>query len=253
MIILVVVFLAAAAPLFPGQAKSRREAMGEERASEVETLLSKLAPGSSVVWDPQLAIRVGSDQPIPIDMADFKVQPQADGSLWGVAALELGTAKKDYLAKLTKFQTVDSQSFATTLVVFRTNASGKTITDWKKFDLAPPGLSRIQVLLVQDWPAGKWPVVSAQYTSYFPNGNSLAALEWYSLFDADTASFRSRMPAGLVINSKDGSSAMEMFSVRRLDSGNIEIRGEFAKRAITYPCTDPCVVDGPTFLSKWVQ
>lgn len=251
--IVAAVLLAAMTPVLRGQTKSRRAAMGDERAAEVETLLTTISPGATVIWDPELAIRVGS-QLIPVDMEEFKVTPQADGSLWGVAAFELGPSKKDYLSQLKKFQPVNSQSFPTTLVVFRTDSSRRTITAWKKFDLTPSGQpSRVQILHVQNWPATQWPAVSVQYTSYFPSGDTLTAIEWYSIFDANTGSFRSRMPAGLVITQKDGSSGTEIFSIRRLDSSNIEIEGEISKRAITYPCADPCVVDGTTFVGRWGQ
>lgn len=253
LMIVAAVLLAAMTPLLRGQTKSRRAAMGDERAAEVETLLTTISSGATVVWDPELAIRAGS-QLIPVDMEEFKVTPQADGSLWGVAAFELGPSKKDYLSQLKKFQPVNSQSFPTTLVVFRTNSSRRTITAWKKFDLTPSGqLSRVQVLHVQNWTAAQWPVVSVQYTSYFPSGDSLTAIEWYSRFDTNTGSFRSRMPAGLIITQKDGSSATEIFSIRRFDSSNLEIQGEIAKKEITYPCADPCVVDGTKFLSQWGQ
>ena len=240
-------------PLLQGQAKNRREAMGEQLASQMETLFMAVVPGATVEFDPQLAVRVGSDKPIPIDLADFKAMPQNDGTLLGVAAFEVGTEKKDHLMKLASFAAVDSQVFTTTLVAFRADSSGK-VTDLKKFNFDPTGpLSTIHVLDVPDWFTNKWPLVVVEYASYIPSADSFTTLAWYSLFDTATGSFRSRIPASLDIKRKDGTDIPEIFKSRRIDPNTIEIYGGYSKRSITYPCSDPCIVDGPTFLSKWPQ
>lgn len=238
-----------------GQAKSHREAMGEENASEVEAVLRGSFPGATVVWDPQLAVQIGSQKPTPVDMAGFKVIPQPDGSLRGVTVFELGTAKKDYLAKIEGFAPPDSQAFPTTIVVFRIDSSHNLI-DLKKFnlDLADP-LNRIQTLSVQAWPGTNLPVLRIGYVSYFPGTDSVTMLEWHSLFDTAAGSLTARIPAGLVITSKNNPTIkeMEIFSVSRVDAGTVKISGGYTKKAISYTCGDPCMVDGPTFLSKWFQ
>src|SRR5277367_4763767 len=84
--------------------KSRRDAVGAKRAAQIETLLRGLYPGASVQWDPELAIRIGSENPLPIDVGDFKSNEQDDGSLTAVAVIEPGTTKQDYIEKMKKFQ-----------------------------------------------------------------------------------------------------------------------------------------------------
>ena len=104
--------------------KGRRQAYGEKRANHVETLLRGLYPGASVQWDPELAIRVGLENPIPVDIGDFKSNELNDGSLTAVTVVELGTAKHDYIEKMKKFEPTARQAFGSTLVVFQINSAG---------------------------------------------------------------------------------------------------------------------------------
>ena len=100
--------------------------------------------------------------------------------------------------------------------------------------------------------AGQWlAIVRLRYTSYVPSSESLIALEWGGLLDTATASFLTRIPSGIFITEKGGREDGDILSIRRTGPDRITIVGNATKRSVEYSCSDPCVMDGPTFLAKW--
>jgi hypothetical protein len=109
--------------------KTRREAYGAEPANQVEMLLRSLFPRAQVEWSPVLAVRDQSGTTTSVDLGDFAVTKQSDGSVNGVALLELGSAKAEHIERAKKFQAagggnpaqgpVNRMSVDTRLVRFR--------------------------------------------------------------------------------------------------------------------------------------
>lgn len=235
------------------RARGRRAATGAERASQVEKVLEALYPGATVGWDPDLAVRVGAGPPIPVQLRGFTAVRQRDGTVEGVTAVEAGTAKRDYIEKLKEFQAVRTQTFGTTIVVFRMDSSGN-ITAMKKLGLDPvQPITQIEWFSVQSWSAEGWPVLRLDYNSYISEGGSLAMLGWDSVFNTGTGSFVSRVPAGIIVKQKNGGQTGDMFTVRRSGPTEIQIVGNVTKKVINYSCGDPCVVDGPKLVTEWSQ
>jgi hypothetical protein len=252
-VLMVGIGISVAAAGYAQEVKTRREAYGAERAGQVETLLHALFPNDKVEWDPVLAIRQGSGTLMPVDLGNFVATRHEDGSTSGVTALEVGTAKARHLEKIKKFQSSDGSVFSTTMVAFRTPASGQPL-EIKKVPLDPyDPLTRITWFEVKSWPAGGWPVLRLRYESYTASRDALTVLEWESLLDMATSSFLGRIPTGILTLRKGGEPMEEMFSTRRISSTEVEIVGGATKKVISYPCGDPCVVDGPTFLARWSQ
>jgi len=242
-----------APPLNAQAPKTRREALGSQRATQMETLLQSLYPGATVEWEPELAVRLGSQAPIPIDVGDFKVNSQPDGSLTIATVVEAGTAKRDYIEKVKKFQVTSPQAFTSTIVVLRTDASGKTV-DLKKAVLDPNDpVTKINWFEVQKWSPTGWPVLRLAYESYTLGSDSLITIDWDSLFDAATGSFLARIPSGIEVMKKNGEQTGELLSAHRSSPTQIELTGNFTKKVIIYTCGDPCVVDGPTLLAQWAK
>jgi len=42
-----------------------------------------------------------------------------------------------------------------------------------------------------------------------------------------------------------------MFSIRRSSASQLDVTDTLTKQANQYPCSDPCIVDGPTLLAHW--
>ncbi len=230
--------------------KSRRDAVGPAIATLTETLLHSLFPGAAVQWDPVLAIREGSGPSEPVDLGDFTAHRLDDGSTGGVAMLEVGSAKADHIEKLKKFQVSDVGNFETTIVAFRIPPSGSGM-EIKKIPLDPyDRLTKINWFEVQKWLPGGWPVLHLRYESYSTAGDSVTILEWDSLFDMGTGSFSGRIPSGRSVLRKGGDETLEIFSVRRTSATQIAIYDNGTGQTIDYPCSDPCVVDGRTFLGQ---
>ena len=228
----------------------RREAFGADRAEEVEALLHALFPDARVQWDPILAIRRGSAAPEPVDLGDFTATREADGSFHGVAMLEVGSAKTDHIEKLKRFQASDVGNFETTIVAFRTAASGRGM-ETKKMRLDPyDPLTKVNWFEVRNWPSGAWPLLRLRYESYTRGGGTLGILEWDSLVNIESSSFAARIPSGLSVLRKNGEETLEVFSVRRTSSTQVAIYDNGTGKTIDYACSDPCVVNGRTFLGQ---
>lgn len=233
----------------PGPAqeiKSRRDAFGHDQAIEVEILLHSLFPDAIVQWDPVLAIR-RSGRVTPVDLGNYTSRREEDGSVRGVALMELGTAKPDYIGKLKEFRASDEQTFPSSIVAFHIAPTGAIET--KKVSLDPnDSLTRIAWFEVKSY-AGEWPVLQLRYESYFVEPDKLTILEWDSLFDVGTGSFLGRIPAGAVVLHKNGESKQRIFSVRRAGPANVEIVDKSTGQVNHYPCGASCVVDRKTFLA----
>ncbi|HKH98051.1 MAG TPA: hypothetical protein VJ999_03000 [Candidatus Sulfotelmatobacter sp.] len=247
---LIVAFGISASAGYSQEVKSRRDAFGADRADEVEALLHALFPDAKVQWDPVLAIRRGSAAPEPVDLGDFTATREADGHFQGVAMLEVGSAKTDHIEKLKKFQLSDVGKFETAIVAFRTTPSGRRL-ETKKLPLDPNDpLTRLSWFEVRNWPSGGWPLLRLRYASYTPSGGTLAILEWDSLFNMETGSFAGRIPTGVSVLRNGGEETLEVFSVNRTSATQIAIYDNGTGKTIDYPCSDPCVVDGRTFLGQ---
>jgi hypothetical protein len=90
--------------------KGRRNAYGSERATTVEKLPQKLYPGTTVQWDPHLAIRDVSGKLEPVELGDLSSMRQSDGSMISVTHLQVGTGKRDYIENEKQFRPVASTS-----------------------------------------------------------------------------------------------------------------------------------------------
>jgi len=209
---------------------TRRQAVGDQRAGQIEALLHALLPGAIVEWNPQLAIRVGSGPATRVDVGDFAVTRQPDGMSDGVALVELGSAKADYIAKLGRFQASNAETFTTTIVAFRLDSSGK-VSDLKQVLVDPTGpVSKVNWFEVKTWPVGKWPVLRLRYSSYIRGNGSLTTLEWGSLLNVGTGAFLSRLPTGIFITYSSGGQTADMLSAHRSSSTEIQIVGNFHKK-----------------------
>jgi hypothetical protein len=233
--------------------KGRRAAYGAERAGQVETLLHALFPGAKVDWDPVLTITEGSQPPTPVDVGNFVATRHSDGSVTGVTALEVGTAKETHIQKLKAFQSSGGSTFTTTMVAFQIPPSGQPV-EIKKVLVDPyEPLTRITWFEVKNWPAGGWPQLHLHYQSYTAQDGTLTAIEWYALLDMATGSFLARTPLSIEIFRKNAEPTQEILSSRRTSPTEIEIAGSATKKVATYSCGTPCVIDGPTFLARWSQ
>ena len=242
------------APVVSSQrVKGRRAATGVERAAQVETVLKAIYPEAAFQWDPDLAIRVGSGPLTPVDLTGFTAARQSDGSVNGVTGIEVGTAKLDYIDKLKKLQSISTRNFQTTIVAFRIDSSGH-ISDLKKISLDPSDpITKIEWLAIQKWPVGGWPSLRLDYSSFIRETNSLGMIGWDSVLDMATGSFLARIPTAVAVIHKGGQQANDIVSVRRSSPTQIQITGNSTKKVIDYPCTDRCVVDGPTLLRDWSE
>jgi hypothetical protein len=52
---------------------------------------------------------------------------------------------------------------------------------------------------------------------------------------------------------KGGEETGDILSAHRTGPGQITIVGNATNKTIVYQCSDPCVVDGPTFLAIWFK
>lgn len=231
--------------------KGRRDAYGSQRAGQAEELLRSLYPGAKVEWEPILAIRKSSGEVLPVDLGNFATVNHEDGTSEGVAGLEVGRDKLEHIKKLTNFQETEARAYTTMFVVFRTNASGH-INDLKKVVLDPSDpLTKIDWFEVHSWPARGWPVLRVRYTSYLPADGSLTTIEWGGLLDTAAGSFVTRTPSGVFVKQKGGGETGDILSVHRAGPDQITIVSNATNKTIVYPCSDRCVVDGPTFLASW--
>ncbi|HVI06840.1 MAG TPA: hypothetical protein VND65_00955, partial [Candidatus Binatia bacterium] len=221
--VVLVAVCAMASCVYSQEIKGRRAAFGIERAEEVETLLHTLFPGSAVQWDPFLAIRRGGGPPEPVDLGNFTATREPDGSFYGVALLEVGSAKSDHIEKLKKFRASDAGKFQTSFVAFRSNSSGKDL-EIKKVPLDPNDpLTRVTWFEVQKWPAGSWPTLRVHYESYIPGPDTLTVLEWDSGINMASGSFQARIPAGMSVLQKGGEETQSLFSVHRTGPSQVAI------------------------------
>jgi hypothetical protein len=77
--------------------KGRRDAFGSDRASYAEKLLEHVYSGAKVEWDPVLAIRQHSGELVPVDLGNFSTIRRSNGTTDGIALLEIGTDKSEYI------------------------------------------------------------------------------------------------------------------------------------------------------------
>jgi hypothetical protein len=249
-LVVIAAIAVSASAAYSQEIKSRRDAVGPAIARLTETLLHSLFPGAKVQWDPVLTIREGSGPNEPVDLGDFTAHRLDDGSTGGVAMLEVGSAKAEHIKKLKKFQSADGAQFETTIVAFRIPPSGSGM-EIKKIPLDPyDRLTKINWFEVQKWLPGGWPVLHLRYESYSTAGDSVTILEWDSLVNMATGSFAGRIPEGMSVLHPGGEETLETFSVHRTSATQIAIYDNGTGKTIDYPCGDPCVVDGRTFLGQ---
>lgn len=252
-VVLILMTISISAMNVAQEVRSRRQAYGVKRAEEVEALLRRLYPNAVIEWDPVLAIRQGSGAPEPVDMGNFVTRHEPDGSVLGVTALEVGRAKNDRLEKLKNFRASEIPTFTTMMIAFQMPRSGQPL-DIKKVLLDPyDPLSRVTWFEVRNWPAGGWPELRLRYESYKISSNAVTVIEWDSVFDMTSGTFLARLPSGILTYRKYGDPNQEILSFHRTGPREIEIVGGVGKKELTYPCGDPCVVDGDAFLAQWPE
>jgi hypothetical protein len=231
--------------------ESHREAFGDLRATLFETSLAKLYPGGVVKWDPNLLLQASDGVSRPVEFAGLVFRPSKEGGLEGATGVEVGNEKEKHLLLRRTFKSAAVARFHTQLVAFKADIKGR-IRDFRQFPFAPSeDLTEIKILQIQSWQSGSWPTLGVRYVSHYADPASFTSVEWQSLFDANSGNFVSRLPIGLVQQDNRGHEQTVIFSLQRPSPGELAVRDTFSGRAITYPCSDPCVMDGPTLLLKW--
>jgi len=225
-----------------------RNSFPEPDATLRESLLLALFPGAQFIWSPELKVKVAGSEPRVVQFSGFNYLLGDDGNFNGVTGLDLGKAKEDYISRSRNFRQSDSKSFPASLIVFSAAQSGH-ILSFKKFTLDPLDM----LASVKSVELTKWPMLRLGYESHFPTADSFTTIEWDALFDAKGGHFVSRRPRGIQRKLKNGEEQIHMFTMSRLSPSQIQITDVLSKQTVPYPCSDPCVIDGPTLLSQWPQ
>jgi hypothetical protein len=232
----------------PQTGASWRNGFGEPTATIMESLLKALFPGAQFSWSPELTVQVAGNGPQLAKFSGFNIVPADDGNLNGATGLDLGDDKDDYIFKSATHHQGESRNFPLDLIVFRATQTGQ-ILFMKKFALDPADpLAKIKSIQLP-----KWPIVRIAYESHFATQDSFTTIEWDAMFDTIAGSFVSRRPRGMFTTTKSGQEETDMFTISRTNPNQLLITDGLSKKSIPYQCADPCVVDGPTFLSKWSQ
>ena len=245
-------FLALAGGLARAQStRTLREAVGNERATIVESLLAALFPGAEARWAPNLVLHAAGGEDRSVDLAGFMYRKRPEGGWEGATGFELASGKEQYIFNASRFRATGAAHFPTAFVVFRIQPDGR-IGDFRKFTLdnSDP-VSQIKVLELKEWPNGRWPMLRIQYVSYFQQPGSFIGIEWQALFDSDGGRITQRLPAGIVRTLKDGTEEVHTFVAERADSSHMHFIDSMSKATVDYSCGDPCVVEGPRLLQAW--
>lgn len=231
--------------------KAFREAVGNERTTILESLLAVLFPGTEVRWVPNVVLYGAGGEDRPVEFAGFTYRGRPDGGWEGATGYEVGSGKEEYIFYASRFRAAGGQQFPTPFVLFKAHADGR-ISEFKKFilDRSDP-VSQIKAFELQEWPSGGWPVVRVQYVSYYQKAESFTGIEWQTLFDSGEGRITERLPAGIVQKLKDGRESIHVFVVERISPSQLHFIDSVSKKAVEYPCADPCIVDGPKLLQEW--
>ncbi|SRR5258708_575456 len=227
-----------------------RDAFGEPRASVVESLVQALFPGARPQWGKRFSLLRPGSPPVLLDFPGYVQRPSGTG--WeGVAAVELGADKADFLTKAARLESVGPQNFTTEIVVFQAD-SGFKISNYKRFPLDPAeALTQIVELHIKDWPSGRWPRLSVMYHSYYAEQSVFGLLTWSAQVDANTGTVVGKIPIAISKRAKDGSEQPDYLVTNRLDAATIQIKGEMSGKSVKYSCDDPCVVNGQKLFDQW--
>jgi hypothetical protein len=228
-----------------------REAVGNERATIVESLVVALFPGAEATWAPNIVLHRAGGEDRSVEFAGFTYRKRADGGFEGATGFEIGNDKEQYIFNASRFRTTGNACFPTAFVVFRAEQGGR-VSDFRKFTLdSSDPVSQIEGLELKEWPNGRWPVLRIQYVSYYQQPGSFIAIEWQTLFDSDGGRVTERLPAGIVQSSKDGREEIHTFVAERVDSSRLHFIDSASKTTVDYSCADPCVAEGPRLLQAW--
>jgi len=229
-----------------------RKAYGEARAGVIESVLTTLYPGAQVRWDPYLAVQMPGENPRMVEVPVY-VRGAESGGVEGVATVDLEGKKEKFIFEAKAFQRDDHPVFSTVLLVYRTDAA-LHINKYKKLLLDPADpLTEIKTMNIQDWSQKEWPTLEIQYDTHVAARDSFTTIEWHSVFDANSGQFISRLPFGISRKVRGGPEQSIPFSIGRITSGTILLKDRMGWGMHLYHCSDPCVIDGPALLSKWVH
>jgi hypothetical protein len=228
-----------------------REAVGEERATMVESLLGALVPGAKAKWSSHMAMRDAGGEERLVDFAGFTYRKRADGGSEGATGFDTGGQKEKYIFNASRFRTNGNAHFTTDFVVFRARPGGQ-VSDFRKFILDDSSsVSQVKAFELQEWPDDRWPILRLQYVSYYQQPGRFIAIEWQSLFDSDRGKLTERLPAGIVQSFEDGREEIHTFIAKRTNPGHLQLIDSVSKLVIDYSCEDPCIVDGSSLLKEW--
>ncbi len=231
---------------------NHRAEFGELRATVMESIISRIHPGSRFQWDPDLRIQIGR-RLREVTFPGFTLIATSDGRFEGATGIEFGNDKEEFIHDEEHLKSAAPQKFATDLVVFQTDARG-TVSQLKIFPLDPSDpLTKVKLIEVKGWPLNSWPAVRIQYVSHFTMPDSFTKIEWNAVFDTNNGRFVSRLPLGITRTTKGGAEEIHPLALSRKDPNTLRISDEVAKTVSEQSCSDPCVVDGPTLLRQWAQ
>ena len=250
-IILVLLISVANSQTLPNHPTTRREALGSERAGHLEAILQALQPQGTVVWSPELAIRDKSGTLTPVDVHDIKTVPEPNGGRAGLVAIDLGSAKKQYIERLKHDAPVSAASFSTDLVLFHLNSADHvTSVRTIPIDKSDP-VTKLVWYEIESWPSGGLPIIRLSYESYIAGNGQNIVISWVGRFDTASGSFLSKIPNGIEVTQGNGQDLADIISAHRTSPGTVQFVGAMTKRSVTYQCSDPCVVNTQAFLALW--
>lgn len=239
---------AAALPLF---AVDMRAAMGEPRATQLESVLTSAIQGAEVTWEDRVAVKLADGATSEVHLAGLIEVPRAGGPLV-VMQIELLDFQHEAAQHVRTFAGTPPPHPTDLTAILQTDAAG-AITSRKLGRLDPDALSieTKQFDLDTETAEDPWPAVKATYWATYATTDWYGAVRWYAVVETETLANNSRMPLGITKSSRSGAQTADQVAATRASDAIVQIEGGITGQIVAYPCLSPCLFDGKTLLAAW--
>jgi hypothetical protein len=223
------------------QDNAARRSFGDPAATALEQLVSRLYPGSRVVWKDSAWLDRPAEGLHELLLPGFVQRPIAEDRFLFAAAIAFSDEQRRVLEASRGGVRVTQLAATTRLAQFITDSTG-TLKQYVS-GLLDDGPDPILCADLQMLPAAEtWPRLRVRYRSFHFEAGSTTVVEWTALLEPQTFRQMERLPLSVWIRSSDAIERSYSLRWRRIDRDTLEITAVEGGAPLTVLCREECVV-----------
>ena len=217
-----------------------RTQFGNAPATAMEQFAAIVAPGFVLEWTSKVWL-VSADGRHEIYFPGLAQQPTNEGWLLATG-FSFPDGDKEAATVLAQFPKV---------AILRTDARGNLIE--ARYGVVDAEARDVQITSIEIGTAANdgWPLLQVRYRGTYVSGDVSGVIDWAAVLGGDRLVAVERLPLQIKKVVAGSGPTVDGVRARRTSDGLVELRAATRSAVVRLPCSDPCLLQGPSLVAEW--